>query len=149
MNNQTYMNNQRKITIEQIQEHSIKNQLPEKFGLEIIEVGEDFMTGKLTVDERHLRPGNIMNGGVSLVLIETLGSFSSYLYINPEAQNAFGIQVSANHISIAKPGDILFAKSKAIHIGRTTQIWDVHITNQLGKLVSSGRITMLITEMKS
>ena len=143
------MNNKRKITIEQIRQHSIKNQLPEKFGLEIIEVGDDFMTGKLTVDERHLRPGNIMNGGVSLVLIETLGSFSSYLYINPETQNAFGIQVSANHISIAKPGDILFAKSSVIHIGRTTQIWDVHITNQNGKLVSSGRITMLITDIKS
>ena len=149
LNNQTYMNNKRKITIEQIRQHSIKNQLPEKFGLEIIEVGDDFMTGKLTVDERHLRPGNIMNGGVSLVLIETLGSFSSYLYINPETQNAFGIQVSANHISIAKPGDILFAKSSVIHIGRTTQIWDVHITNQNGKLVSSGRITMLITDIKS
>jgi 1,4-dihydroxy-2-naphthoyl-CoA hydrolase len=149
LNNQTYMDNKRKITIEQIRQHSIKNQLPEKFGLEIIEVGDDFMIGKLTVDERHLRPGNIMNGGVSLVLIETLGSFSSYLYINPETQNAFGIQVSANHISIAKPGDILFAKSSVIHIGRTTQIWDVHITNQKGKLVSSGRITMLITDIKS
>lgn len=148
MNNQNPMDKQKKITIDEIREHSIKNQLPEKFGLEIIEVGDDFMTGKLTVDERHLRPGNIMNGGVSLVLIETLGSFSSYLYINPETQNAFGLQVSANHISIARPGDVLYAKSSAVHLGRTTQIWDVNITNQNGKLVSSGRITMLITESK-
>jgi len=138
---------QKKITIEQIQQYSINNQLPEKFGIEIIEVGDDFMVGKLTVDERHLRPGKIMNGGVSLVLIETLGSFSSYLYLNPQTHNAFGIQVSANHISIARPGDILLAKSSVVHIGRTTQIWDVNISNQVGKLVSSGRITMLITEI--
>lgn len=138
-----------KLNLEKIKEYSIKGQLPEAFGIEIVEVSEDSMTGKLTVDERHLRPGNIMNGGVSLVLIETLGSFSSYLHIDPERQNAFGIQVSANHLSIAKPGDVLLAKSSPVHIGKTTQIWDVNITNQRNKLVSSGRITMLITEIRS
>jgi 1,4-dihydroxy-2-naphthoyl-CoA hydrolase len=138
-----------KLNLEKIKEYSIKGQLPEAFGIEIVEVSEDSMTGKLTVDERHLRPGNIMNGGVSLVLIETLGSFSSYLHIDPEKQNAFGIQVSANHLSIAKPGDVLLAKSSPVHIGKTTQIWDVNITNQRNKLVSSGRITMLITEIRS
>lgn len=135
------------LTLENIKDHSIKGQLPEAFGIEIVDVGEDYMVGRLTVDERHLRPGNIMNGGVSLVLIETLGSFSSYLYIDPEKQNAFGIQVSANHLSIARPGDVLTAKSSPVHIGRTTQIWDVNITNQKNKIVSSGRITMLVTEM--
>lgn len=135
------------LTLENIKEHSIKGQLPEAFGIEVVEVGDDYMTGRLTVDERHLRPGNIMNGGVSLVLIETMGSFSSYLYINPEKQNAFGVQVSANHLSIARPGDVLTAKSSAVHIGRTTQVWDVNITNQKGKIVSSGRITMLVTDM--
>lgn len=136
-----------KLTLESIKEHSIKGQLPESFGIEIVEIGDDSLTGKLTVDERHLRPGKIMNGGVSLVLIETLGSLSSYLYLDPEKQNAFGIQVSANHLSIARPGDVLSAKSSAVHIGRTTHIWDVAISNQHGKLVSSGRITMLVTEM--
>lgn len=136
-----------KLTLENIKEHSIKGQLPEAFGIDIVEVGSDSMTGRLTVDERHLRPGKIMNGGVSLVLIETLGSFSSYLHINPQTQNAFGIQVTANHLSIAKPGDVLTAKSSAVHIGRTTQVWDVNITNQNGKMVSSGRITMLVTDM--
>lgn len=137
-----------KITIEDIHNYSIKGQLPETFGIQIVEVGDDFMTGQLKVDERHLRPGNIMNGGVSLVLIETLGSFSTHLFIDPKKQNAFGIQVSANHLSIARPGDVLTAKSEAVHIGRTTQIWDVNITNQLGKTVSSGRITMLVTDLK-
>src|SRR5690606_10262944 len=122
-----------------------KGQLPETFGIEITEVEKDSVTGTLTVDHRHLRPGNIMNGGVSLVLIETMGSVSSCLFIDMEKQNSFGIQVNANHISVAHNGDVLTAKSKAIHVGRTTQIWDVDITNQKGKLISSGRITMLIT----
>lgn len=137
-----------RLTLEKIKDHSIKGQLPENFGIDIVEVGENFIVGELTVDERHLRPGKIMNGGVSLVLIETIGSLSSQLFLNHEDQNAFGIQVSANHISIAKPGDKLRAKSIAVHIGKTTQIWDVNITNQTGKLVSTGKITMLITDKK-
>lgn len=136
-----------KITLDQLREYSIKGQLPETFGIDIIEINDNSMTGQLIVDERHLRPGNIMNGGVSLVLIETLGSFSSHLYIDPKKQNAFGIQVSANHLAIVKPGDVLTATSSAVHIGRTTHVWDVHIKNQKGKLVSSGRITMLVTEI--
>lgn len=137
-----------RLTLEKIKDHSIKGQLPENFGIDIIEVGENFIVGELKVDDRHLRPGNIMNGGVSLVLIETIGSFSSQLFINQEQHNAFGIQVSANHISIARPGDVLTAKSSPVHIGKTTQIWDVNITNQLGKLVSTGKITMLVTDNK-
>lgn len=125
----------------------IENQLPESFGIEVTQIDKDSISATLTVDHRHLRPGNIMNGGVSLVLIETVGSFSSYLKIDSRKQNAFGIQVSANHLAIAKPGDVLTAKSEAVHIGRTTHIWDVNISNQLGKLVSSGRITMLVTDL--
>jgi 1,4-dihydroxy-2-naphthoyl-CoA hydrolase len=124
----------------------IKGQLPETFGIAITEIGKDFVAGTLTVDHRHLRPGQIMNGGVSLVLLETMGSISTCLYIDPEKFNAFGIQVSANHISVARPGDILTARSAPVHIGKTTQVWDVNISNQKGKLVSSGRITMLVTE---
>lgn len=135
------------LSLESVNQIFTKGQLPESFGIKIKEIGNDFVSGELTVDERHLRPGNIMNGGVSLVLIETMGSVSSCLYIDMEKQNAFGIQVSANHLSVARPGDILTAKSSAVHIGKTTQIWDVNITNQKGKLVSSGRITMLVTEM--
>jgi uncharacterized protein (TIGR00369 family) len=124
----------------------IKGQLPESFGIDITKVESNSVTGTLTVDHRHLRPGNIMNGGVSLVLLETMGSISTCLYIDPEKYNAFGIQVTTNHISVARPGDILTARSVAVHIGKTTQVWDVNISNQTGKLVSSGRITMLVTE---
>jgi uncharacterized protein (TIGR00369 family) len=121
-------------------------QLPETFGIELTAVDKDSVTATLVVDHRHMRPGNIMNGGVSLVLIETMGSVSSCLFLDIEKQNAFGIQVSANHLGIARAGDKLTAKSVAVHIGKTTQIWDVNITNQKNKMVSSGRITMLVTE---
>jgi 1,4-dihydroxy-2-naphthoyl-CoA hydrolase len=140
------MNKSHGITLEKLRAVFLKNQLPESFGIDITEVGEDSVTGELIIDERHLRPGNIMNGGASLVLIETLGSVSSCLFIDIEKQNSFGIQVNANHIGIAKPGDKLIGKTTPVHIGRTTHVWDVKIINQNDKLISSGRITMLVTE---
>lgn len=134
------------LTLETINTVFTHNQLPESFGITITKIEKASMTGTLTVDHRHLRPGNIMHGGVSLVLIEMLGSVSACLFLDIDKQNAFGIQVNANHISVARPGDVLTAVSAPVHIGRTTQVWDVTINNQLGKLVSSGRITMMVTD---
>lgn len=133
------------MSLDQVREIGIKGQLPEFFGLDIIELRGDSLTAQLKVDERHLRPGNIMNGGVSLVLIETVASMSSFLFIDPVAQNTFGIQVSANHLAIAHPGDILTATSLLVHAGKTTQVWDVVIKNQNNKTISSGRVTLLVT----
>jgi 1,4-dihydroxy-2-naphthoyl-CoA hydrolase len=123
-----------------------QDKLPHLLGLKLTRVEAEHLEGELVIDDRHLRPGGIMNGGISLLIIETFGSMSSWLHLNPETQNAFGIQVNANHIAIAKPGDCLHIKTIPVHIGRSTHIWDVVINHQSGKLVSSGRITMMVTE---
>lgn len=120
----------------------------EIMGLEITSTENKVATARLVVDERHLRPGNIMNGGVSLMLIETVGSISSFLNIDTTKKNAFGLQVNTNHISMALPGDTLTAKATVIHLGKSTHIWDVNVTNQNDRLVSSGRITMIVTDLK-
>lgn len=134
------------ITLELLQSPQYSGSMAQHMGVKITSIDNKKATAQLTVDERHLRPGNIMNGGISLMLIETVGSISSMLNIDVTKQNAFGIQVSANHTSIAYPGDILTIAAEAVHLGRTTHIWDVNIINQKQKLVSSGRITMLVTE---
>ena len=135
------------MTLEQKKTYFFKDQLPETFGIDVTHADKDSVTGTLTVDARHLRPGRIMNGGVSLVLIETIGSISSAMHIDVMKQNTFGIQINANHLAVAKPGDALTAKSRIVHIGRSTHVWDVDITNQTGKKISSGRITMMVTEL--
>ena len=136
------------VTVESLNERFLKDQLPESFGIRFSEVGKDFLRATLTVDERHLRPGKIMNGGVSLVLLETVGSTSGACLLDPETENALGIQVNANHLAIANPGDVITATSKAIHIGKSTHLWEVDVTNQEGKLVSTGRITLMIVKRK-
>ena len=122
-----------------------QNQLPGVLGFHFTAVGKDFISGSLKVDQRHTRPGGIMNGGISLVIIETLGSVASFCTLNPKTQNALGIQVNANHLGISRPGDVLTGTAKPIHVGKSTHIWEVDIRNQDQKLISTGRITMLIT----
>lgn len=104
------------------------------------------MTAKLMVDSRHLRPGGIVNGAVFLAIIETVGSVAGRCTLKSPDQNSVGIQVNANHLRTATIGDVLTAVARPAHIGRTTQLWDVSISNQQGKKVSSGRITLLVVD---
>lgn len=122
-----------------------QNNFAETLGLEFSELGKDFLKGTLVVDERHLRPGGIVNGGVFLGMIETVGSVAARMVILKEPKNSLGIQINANHLRVAKVGDTLTAIAKPVHIGKTTHLWNVSIENQEGKTISSGTITLLIT----
>lgn len=134
--------------LEKLKSTDFMGKFSEVMGIEVSAIEGNAVTMKMVIEEKHLRPGNIMNGGVSLMLIETVGSISSFLNIDSTKKNAFGLQVSANHISMGFPGDTLTAKAHPVHLGKTTHIWDVSITNQNDRLVSSGRITMMITDNK-
>jgi len=133
------------LTLDDLKEGS-KSTFAETLGLEFSEFGSDFLAGTLVVDERHLRPGGIVNGGVYLGLIETVASVAARCAIRGEKKNSLGIQVSANHLGVAVPGDKLTAIARPIHVGRSTHLWSVSIENQKGKLVSTGTITMMIVD---
>ncbi len=133
------------VTLKAIQEQA-GNEFAATIGLKFTELGPDYLSGKVVIDDRHLRPGAIMNGGVSLALIETVGSVAARCTIADQPKNTLGIQVSASHLQIARPGDELTATARPAHVGRSTQIWDVTIVNQLGKMVSTGRITLLVVD---
>lgn len=137
-----------KHSLEFFQSPQFLGEFSQMMGIEVTSIIDNQVTIELTVEAKHLRPGNIMNGGVSLMLVETVGSISSFLHIDAKSKNAFGLQVTANHISMALPGDRLTSKAVAVHLGKTTHIWDVNITNQNQRLVCSGRITMMITDLK-
>lgn len=133
-----------RVTMDKLESVFLGGQLTDTLGVKFTEIGKDYLKATLTVDERHLRPGRIMNGGVSLALIEIVGSTSAACAIDFGKQNGLGIQVNANHLSVARPGDTLTATSKPVHIGRSTHVWEVTIENQDGKPVSSGRITLMV-----
>ena len=129
--------------LEYIQKISV-NTLPDHLGIEILEIGQEFLLGRMPVEARTHQPFGILHGGASVVLAETLGSLASFLcLLDPKAQKAVGLEINANHIRAVKSGWV-YGKATPIHIGSKTHIWDIKITNEEGKMVCISRLTTMI-----
>ncbi|MCP9770040.1 hotdog fold thioesterase [Lacihabitans sp. LS3-19] len=120
------------------------NTINETLGIEMLEIGSDFIVGKMPVDARTHQPFGILHGGASVVLAETLGSLASFLCLpNQKEQKAVGLEINANHIRAVKSGWV-YGKATPIHIGSKTHIWDIKIKNEEGKMVCISRLTTMI-----
>ncbi|QEA12905.1 hotdog fold thioesterase [Comamonas flocculans] len=115
-------------------------------GIEFIEIGEDFVRARVPVDERTRQPFGLLHGGVSVVLAETLGSTGAY-YASPEGHRAVGLEVNANHLRAATSGWVT-GTARPIHIGRTTQVWQIEMVNDAGEATCISRITMAVLSPK-
>ena len=124
-----------------------KNTLVEHLGIEVIELGKDYLVAKMPVDHRTHQPMGLLHGGASVVLAETIGSIAASLTINLSLQHCVGLEINANHVKSVKSG-FVYGKTSPIHIGKRTQVWEVRITNEEEKLVCVSRITMAIIDNK-
>ena len=115
-------------------------------GMEFLEVGDDFIRARLPVDARTRQPYGLLHGGVSVVLAETLGSCGA-AYATPEGHRAVGLDINANHISGMRSGT-LTGIAKPLHVGRTTQVWEIRMTGDDGRLVCISRLTMAVVAKK-
>ena len=120
-----------------------KNTIHELIGLEVTELKNNSISGKIPIDHRTKQPAGILHGGASVVLAEGLGSIASNLIIDQSQFYAVGQSVNASHI---RPGVHGFAHGTAtpIHIGRKSHLWEIKITNDEGKLLCVSRLTMAI-----
>ena len=115
-------------------------------GIEFLEVGDDFIRGRVPVDTRTRQPYGLLHGGVSVVLAETLGSCGA-AYSCPEGQRAVGLDINANHLRGAIDGWVT-GTARPVHIGRTTQVWQIDMRNDAGDLTCVSRITMAVLGAK-
>lgn len=113
-----------------------------QLGIEFLEVGEDFIRGRVPVDSRTKQPAGILHGGVSVVLAETLGSCGAYSAA-PEGHRAVGLDINANHLRSVTSGWVT-GTARAVHVGRSTQVWQIDMVNDAGQLTCVSRITMAI-----
>jgi 1,4-dihydroxy-2-naphthoyl-CoA hydrolase len=111
-------------------------------GIEILEVGEDFIRGRVPVDARTRQPYGILHGGVSIVLAETLGS-SGATYASPPGHRAVGLEINANHLRSVSTGWVI-GTARPIHIGRTTHVWQIELVNDEGQKTCISRLTAAI-----
>lgn len=111
-------------------------------GIEIVEVGDDFLRGRVPVDHRTKQPFGLLHGGVSVVLAETLGSLGAY-FASPEGHNAVGLDINANHLRAATGGWVT-GTARPLHLGRTTHVWQIEMHNENHEMTCISRITMAI-----
>jgi len=128
------------ITLDQLKELS-KNTLAEHLGIEYLEIGDDFLKGKMPVDHRTIQPAGLLHGGASVALAETLGSVGAGLCVDREKKSIVGIEINANHVRPVTAGWVI-GVAKPIHVGLTTQIWEIKIYNDVEKLVCISRLTV-------
>jgi 1,4-dihydroxy-2-naphthoyl-CoA hydrolase len=119
------------------------NTMMETLGIRITEIGDDWLRGTMPVDHRTHQPYGLLHGGASVVLAETLGSTAAMLTLDPAQEVAVGLDINANHIRGARSG-IVVGTARVVHIGRTTQVWEIRIETETGELVCISRITMAV-----
>ena len=115
----------------------------ETLDIRFTEVGDDWLRGTMPVDHRTQQPFGLLHGGASVVLAETLGSSAALLTLDVEKEVAVGLDINANHIRGVR-GGIVTGTARAVHLGRTTQVWEIRIEEETGKLVCLSRLTMAV-----
>lgn len=116
-------------------------------GIQFLEMEEGYVKAQMPVDERTCQPFGILNGGASLALAEIVAGHGSIPLCSANEMPC-GIQVSANHLQMVPKGEFVIATGRLIHRGCTSHLWNVDITNQEGKLISTARIVNQIVKKR-
>ena len=113
-------------------------------GIEFLEVGDDFIRARVPVDARTVQPFGLLHGGVAVVLAETLGSCGA-AFAAPAGHRVVGLDINANHLKSTSGGWVT-GITRPVHVGRTTQVWAIELTNDAGELTCVSRITMAVLQ---
>ena len=123
----------------------LENTLCQHLGMVVTEVGDNYVLGTMPVDSRTRQPMGLLHGGASVALAETLGSLAANLAVDQESY-CVGLDINANHIRSVKSG-LVFAKVAATHVGRSTQVWEITLEDDQGRLVCISRLTMAVKSL--
>ncbi len=114
--------------------------------IEVIEVGDDFITARMPVNEKTMQPFGLLHGGASCVLAESLGSIAGTFCINYPKQMVVGLEINANHLRSARSGYV-YGTVRPVHVGKTTQVWNIEIKNEMKQLVCVSRLTCVVKDL--
>ena len=114
-------------------------------GIEVSDIGEDYLEARMPVDGRTMQPDRILHGGASVALAETLGSVGGSMCVDRERFQIVGVEINANHLRPATGGHVT-GRANPIHLGRRTQVWNIEIRDDLERLVCVSRLTIAVIE---
>ena len=119
-----------------------RNTLMETLGIEFVDLDEQTITARMPVTEKVHQPDGVLHGGASVALAESVGSAGAHIWLGDKDVQVRGIEIAANHIRSVRSGHV-FAKAEILHRGRTTQLWQIRITDEQDRLVSLVKMTTL------
>jgi len=122
-----------------------KGTIAEVLGIEFEEFTQERVVATMPVDARHHQPFGILHGGASVVLAETVASVGAFLNAGP-GRTAVGLEVNANHIRPKRSG-LVRAVATPAHVGRTSSVWEVRISDEAGRLICISRCTLAFTPL--
>ena len=131
-------------TTEQLNARS-EESMSDYLGIRFIEIGEDYLKARMPVDHRTIQPMGLLHGGASVALAETLGSVGALLCVDANSKMVVGMEINANHIRPVRTGYVV-GEARPVHIGNSTHIWEIRITNDKDKLVCISRITLAVLD---
>lgn len=131
------------VTLDQLNALS-QGTLMEPLGIRFTELGSDYLRATMPVDARTRQPYGLLHGGASVALAETLGSSAGGLCVGPD-QGVVGIEINANHLRGVREG-VVTGTARPIHVGRSTQVWEIKIEDERGRPVCVSRLTLAVIE---
>lgn len=134
----------RPITLEALNATS-RGTAMEPLGIVFTERGPDFLRATMPVDARTHQPYGLLHGGASALLAETLGSTAGMLSV-PDGKGVVGIEINANHLRGVRSGQVT-GTVRPVHVGRSTQVWDIRIEDDAGRLVCVSRLTVAVIDL--
>ena len=124
-----------------------RGSMVENLGILVIEAGDDWLRGTMPVDARTKQPYGLLHGGASVALAETLGSMAGGLCVDSATEAVVGLEINANHLRAVREGTVT-GTARALHVGRSTHVWEIRIENDAGKPVCISRITLAVVAAK-
>ncbi len=124
-----------------------KGTLMETLDIEYVDVGDNFLVAKMPVTPKVFQPDGVLHGGATAALAESVGSAASYIFLDAKEFFVRGIEITANHVKSVTEGDV-YARATIIHKGRTTQLWEIKVTDIADNLISLCKLTTIALPKK-
>ena len=124
-------------------QNRINDTMVSALGIEVTDFGDEYICGKMPVDERTKQPFGLLHGGASAALAETLGSMGAGMHVDLEHYSVLVIEINSSHLKAVKEGWV-YGKATPIRIGRKVQVWDIDIKDDKDNMICKSRLTLAV-----
>jgi 1,4-dihydroxy-2-naphthoyl-CoA hydrolase len=115
---------------------------PGDLGIELTEITDEHVLGRMAVDRRHLHPMGYVHGGAWVAFADTVAAWGTLRHL-PEDRGFTTVELKINVITSAGAGDLLSAVGEPLHVGSRTQVWQVRVL-KAQRLAASFTCTQMV-----